>query len=101
MDKVYACWKVSNWCYLHHMTLLAAFVRLFIRIIFSADVPYSLTIGKGTKFPHCALGALFHPDSVIGENCCILHGVTLGGKKGINGLPIVGNNVFIGAHAII
>lgn len=101
MDKIYACWKVSNWFYRHHLKPLAALGRFVIRVVFSADVPYNLTIGKGTRFPHCALGALFHPASVIGENCKILHGVTLGGRGGHNGLPVIGNNVWIGAHAIV
>ena len=101
MDKIYTCWKVSNWCWRHHLKPLAAFGRFFIRVMFSADIPYNLTIGKGTKFPHCALGSLFHPASVIGENCVILHGVTDGGRSGHSGLPIIGNNVSIGAHAII
>lgn len=101
MDKVYACWKISNWFYRHHLPLCAACGRFIVRVVFSADVPYNLTIGQGTKFPHCALGSLFHPDSVIGENCVILHGVTLGGRAGHNGLPVIENNVWIGAHAIV
>ena len=101
MDKIYTCWRISNWFYKHKMTPIAAFGRFAIRVIFSADIPYNLTIGKGTKFPHCALGCLFHPESIIGENCKILHGVTLGGRGGHNGLPIIGNNVWIGTHAII
>ena len=101
MDKIYTSWKISNWFYTHHMKSIAAFGRLITRIIFSADIPYNLSIGKGTKFPHCALGSLFHPAVRIGENCVILHGVTIGGKAGRNGLPIIGNNVWIGTHAII
>ena len=101
MDKIYTCWKISNWFYRYHMKPVAALGRFVIRVIFSADVPYNLTIGEGTRFPHCALGSLFHPDAVIGKNCKILHGVTLGGRGGNNGLPIIGNNVWIGAHSII
>lgn len=101
MDKIFFCWKASNWFFRHHMKPIAALGRFLIRVIFSADIPYNLTIGKGTRFPHCALGSLFHPSSIIGENCIILHGVTIGGKEGRNGLPKVGNNVKIGAHSII
>lgn len=101
MDKIYSCWKISNWFYRHHLKPIAALGRFIIRVMFSADVPYNLTIGEGTKFPHCALGSLFHPASIIGKNCVILHGVTLGGRGGHNGLPVIGNNVWIGANAII
>lgn len=101
MDKIYTCWKISNWFYCNHMRPIAALGRFIIRVVFSADIPYNLTIGKGSKFPHCALGSLFHPDTIIGENCIILHGVTVGGREGHNGLPVIGNNVRIGAHAMI
>lgn len=101
MDKIYVCWKISNWLYRHRLRPLAACGRFIIRVIFSADVPYNLRISKGTKFPHCALGSLFHPSSIIGDNCVILHGVTVGGRGGYPGLPIIGNNVWIGTHAQI
>lgn len=60
-----------------------------------------MQIGKGTVFPHDALGCVFHPEVKIGENCKILHGVTMGGRAGHKGLPIVGDNVVIGTHAQI
>lgn len=101
MDIIYCSWKISNWFWRHHLTPLAFIGRGIIRVIFSADIPYKMEIGKGTKFPHCALGSLFHPETKIGENCKILHGVTCGGKGGNDKLPIIGNNVWIGTHAVI
>lgn len=86
---------------LHHLTIVAVFIRAFIRVLFSADIPYKLKIGKGTKMPHDALGSLFHPDVIIGNNCVILHGVTIGGRSGSKKLPIIKDNVWIGAHSII
>ncbi len=101
MDKIYLCWYIGNWFYRKKILLLAKLCRLIVRIIFSADIPYNLTIGKGSRFPHCALGSLFHPATIIGKKCCILHGVTCGGRAGHNGLPVIGDNVWIGAHAIL
>lgn len=72
-----------------------------VKVIFSADVPPQMHIGKGTVFPHDALGCVFHPDVRIGSNCKILHGVTMGGRAGHKGLPVVGDNVLIGTHAQI
>ena len=60
-----------------------------------------MQIGKGTVFPHDALGNVFHPEVKIGKNCKILHGVTMGGRAGHKGLPIIGDNVLIGVHAQI
>ena len=101
MDKIYFFYSLERWFYLHHLTIVAVFIRAFIRVLFSADIPYKLKIGKGTKMPHDALGSLFHPDVIIGNNCVILHGVTIGGRSGSKKLPIIKDNVWIGAHSII
>lgn len=101
MEKIYKFYSLERWFYQHKMKVLAIFVRALIRLIFSADIPYKLQIGKGTIFPHDALGCVFHPDVVIGENSVILHGVTMGGVGGKKGLPVVIDNVFVGAHAQI
>ncbi len=101
MDKIYFFYSIERWLYLHHLTVFAVLIRAFIRIIFSADVPYQLEIGEGTKMPHDALGSLFHPYAKIGRNCVIRQGVTVGGRSGHRQLPIIGDNVDIGAHALI
>ena len=101
MDKIYFFYSLERWFYLHHLTIVAVFIRAFIRVLFSADIPSKLKIGKGTKMPHDALGSLFHPDVIIGNNCVILHGVTIGGRSGSKKLPIIKDNVWIGAHSII
>lgn len=100
-DRIKMLHTISYWCYTHHLTLISILIRIFIRIIFSADVPYQLKIGKGTRFPHDALGSLFHQDCIIGENCTILHGVTIGGRAGHNGLPIIKDWCWIGTHSIL
>lgn len=90
---------MEHWLYNHHLNVIAQMLRGLVRIIFSADVPPQIQIGKGTVFPHDALGCVFHPDVKIGKNCKILHGVTMGGRAGHKGLPIIGDNVVIGTHA--
>lgn len=99
-DRIYRCWQLEHWFYKHHLRPMAIIVRAFIRLVFSCDIPYQVKIGKGTVFPHDALGMILHNDVQIGENCIILHGVTMGGNGG-DGVPKVGDNVTIGAHAIL
>lgn len=71
-----------------------------------ADIPLSCEIPESTIFPHDIYGCFFSINTRIGNNCTILHHVTLGSnleKKYSNtpswGSPIIGNNVFIGAGA--
>jgi serine O-acetyltransferase len=38
---------------------------------------------------------------VIGENCRIAHGVTIGGRSGHYEVPVIGNNVTVGVGAVV
>lgn len=59
-------------------------------------------IGGGFYISHFGI-IVISTDAVIGKNCNIAHGVTIGvtrrGKRA--GAPIIGNNVWIGANSII
>ncbi len=60
------------------------------------------TIGKGFFIGHFGT-IVVNPNAVIGENCNIAHGVTIGmthrGSRA--GVPTIGNEVWIGTAAII
>ena len=98
---IYKLYKLENVFYKIKLVPFAFLIRLFMRIVFLCDIPYKTKIGKGTCFPHYALGVLIHPNVIIGKNCKILHGVTIGGKSGNPNLPVIEDNVLIGAGAII
>ena len=103
MDKVYKWYKIGNWCYLHHLSPISILVKRVMRIFFACDIHYKTAIGEGTVFVHDGLGVVIHRKAVIGTNYKILHGVTIGGRggSGRTGLPIIGNNVLIGAHSMV
>lgn len=56
-------------------------------------------------FYHHGVGCVVHDDAVIGECCNIFSNVTIGNKwsqgKNASGPPHIGNNVMIGAGAVI
>lgn len=98
---VYKFYKLENFLYKIKLIPLAVLVRAFMRIIFSCDIPYKVQIGKDVSFPHMALGVVLHPNVKIGDNCKILQGVTIGGRSGYEDVPVIGNNVLVGANAVI
>lgn len=59
-------------------------------------------VGPGLYMPHFG-GIVVNPKAVIGANCYLSHNVLIGkvhaGKRA--GVPVVGDNVFIGAGAVI
>ena len=81
MDRISTIHGIEHWLYDHHLKIFSQMLRAGVRVIFSADIPPQMHIGKGTVFPHDALGCVFHPEVKIGENCKILHGVTMGGEQ--------------------
>lgn len=63
-------------------------------------------IGKGASFkgipilPHGIKGIIIHPSTIIGENCTIHQQVTIGTRHE-NDSAVIGNNVKIGANAVV
>lgn len=101
MDKVYLFYKIGNFFYKIKLTPISIVIRILMRLIFSCDISYKTKIGKGTIFPHMALGVTIHQDAIIGENCIIMQNVTIGGRSGKNKLPVLGNNVLVGANSVV
>lgn len=93
------------------MGVLAWPVRLLTSIayrplaaIFNCSVPFGATIGRRVRWQHGFSGIFIARDAVIGDDCVILHQVTIGSNIGTHGKrksPVIGNNVLIGAGAKI
>lgn len=69
---------------------------------FGFQIPYSTDIGKGLYLGH--LGTIvINYKTKIGSNVNIAQGVTIGiSNRGVNkGVPVIGNNVWIGANSVI
>lgn len=65
------------------------------------DLPLTCEIGEGLLFLH-PHSLVINSRTVIGKNCTILNGVTIGNAKtGKIGSPRIGDNVYIGPNAVI
>lgn len=73
-----------------------------IEITTGISIPASAKIGHSFYIGHFG-GIIFNQDTVIGNNCNISQGVTIGvsglGEK--RGVPVIGNDVYIAANAIV
>lgn len=72
----------------------------FWSAVTGADIPIcSSHLGRGLLLPH-PTGVVVHPEAVVGVNCCLFQGVTLGtGRR--PGVPRLGDGVEVGAGAKI
>ena len=76
-------------------------LKLVEKLLFPAcDIPFTVEIGEGAYFPHRAIGVVIHSNAVIGKNVKIQANVVIGGKGG-PGVPIIGDNVQIGAGSCV
>ncbi len=64
---------------------------------FGIRIPLSCSVGEGFLIEHWG-GIWVNPVAIIGRNCNIAHGVTLGwvGSGANKGAPQIGDNVFLG-----
>lgn len=84
---------------------IARIIELMNHLLCSCSVSIEAEIGKETFFYHRGIGCVVHPKAIIGEGCKIFQGVTIGSKwSGASCLGEalhIGNNVMIGAGAVI
>ncbi len=81
--------------------LLPALLRRAQNALCGTDIAPRARIGGGCVLPH-GLGLVVGSDTVLGEDCTVLHGVTLGEAR-FDGTacPQIGDRVTIGARASV
>lgn len=81
---------------------LATFFLKFYRLFFGLELGEGRNIGPGFYLGH-VWNITINPKAVIGSNCNIHKGVVIGqcnrGER--KGTPVIGNEVWIGANAVI
>jgi serine O-acetyltransferase len=81
---------------------LALYLQSLVSRFLQVDIHPAARIGRGIMIDH-ATGIVIGETAVIGDNCSLLHGVTLGGSGNETGdrHPKIGRGVMIGAGAKI
>lgn len=76
--------------------------KIIIEILTGISIPYSCQIGEGLLIGHFS-GIMIGSNVKIGKNVTLHQNITLGaaGRGERRGEPIIGNNVFIGAGAVV
>lgn len=94
-------YRIGNWLHRHHVPFSAVIFKALIRLIFNCAVDPRTQIGKGTFFAYGGIAVVVHKMAIIGNNVTISQSVTIGGRSGNRTLPVIGNDVYIGAGAMI
>jgi serine O-acetyltransferase len=81
--------------------ILAFFTQKIIEITTGICIPFSAEIGEGFYIGHFG-GIILNGKVKLGENCSIGTGVVIGTKGlGDEGIPVIGDDVYIGVGAKI
>lgn len=69
---------------------------LLFNTLIGIYLPRRAQIGGGLRIHHHGC-IIINPDTVMGKNCILRHGVTIGTKNGEHDVPTIGDNVEFGA----
>jgi len=91
----------ASWCWRHDMKWLGRFISHLARWFTAIEIHPGATIGRRVFIDH-GFGVVIGETAVVGDDCTIYQGVTLGGtslSKGAKRHPTLGRGVIIGAGA--
>ena len=103
-------YRIANYCYKKIRFFPFNFIAKMLMILWQKgieittgiSIPATVSIGHSFYIGHFG-GIILNANCVIGNNCNISQGVTIGvsglGEK--RGVPKLGNNVYIGANAVL
>jgi serine O-acetyltransferase len=73
---------------------------LFLTPFFGIHLPKKCEIGPGLMIYHFG-GIILNSYTKMGSNCTIRHNVTIGNRHEIDDVPVIGDDVNIGAGAVL
>mmetsp|Transcript_5134 Transcript_5134/g.6981 ORF Transcript_5134/g.6981 Transcript_5134/m.6981 type:complete len:456 (+) Transcript_5134:188-1555(+) len=94
--------RVSNYLWKNGRRVLAHYLQSQMSQVYQIDIHPNASLGRGIMLDH-GTGIVIGETAVVGDDCSILHHVTLGGsgKKNVDRHPKVGKGVLIGAGASV
>lgn len=94
--------RIAHWFWIHHMRFLGRLISQIARFFTLIEIHPGASLGHGILIDH-GCGVVIGETAVVGDNCTIYQGVTLGGVGTEKGKrhPTIGNHVMIGAGAKI
>lgn len=95
---IYRFGNIIHRCGFRKIGLVVSWVN---RLMFATWIPSSCSIGRNLSLGYWGLGVVIHSKTKIGNNCTIAQNVTIARKGEINDVPVIGDDVYIGAGACI
>ncbi|MDD4027439.1 MAG: serine acetyltransferase [Candidatus Shapirobacteria bacterium] len=94
-------YRFGNFFYKKGYIKIGKIISILNRFLFATWIPSSAEIGKNFKIGYGGLGVVIHSNTKIGNNCLIAQNVTIGKNFGDLLVPVIGNDVYIGAGSVV
>lgn len=91
--------RIGHFFYKNKIPILPRLFRFLVFLLYNSDIPASVKIGEGTLFGHSGIGVVIHQKAIIGKDCIIGQGITIGGRSKNPTVPVIGDKVYIAAGA--
>lgn len=104
-----ASYRLGNWLHTAKpnpvlripLKFISFLLTKFCLIFMEMDIDPQATIGGGLYIGHIG-GVHINPDAILGRNCNLTHRITIGASAmGRSGIPVVGDDVYIGTGAVL
>lgn len=93
--------ETSGVFWLPYLSCLA--LAKLLSLIFGCSVPFSCGIGRRVFFPHGLYGVFISGKACVGDDCTIMHQVTIGSnfspRRAVTLAPVLGARTFVGVGA--
>lgn len=93
--------RLASLLYRNRVPVIPRVLYALNRVIFAIALPPSVQVGRNVLFGYSGLGIVVHARCVIGNNVKIGQNVTIGGRSGHKAVPVIEDDVEIGAGACV
>ena len=94
-------YRIGHFFHKYGFVKVAKSISYLNRVLFGGWIPSSAEIGENFKCGYGGIGVVIHNDTKIGNNCVIAQNVSIGRKFRDEKVPVIGNDVYIGANSVV
>lgn len=91
--------RISHFLWRLRIPVLPRLMKLLIRVVFGCVLPPSARVGHGVLLSYQGLGTVIHKDAELQDGVIVMTGVTIGGRAGRKGAPVIEAGALIGTGA--
>ena len=93
-------YRVARWLWRGHVPLVGAILQRLAEVWTGISIPPETVIGPGLLIHHFG-GIVINGRAILGLDCTLHHGVTIGNRTPGGASPTLGDRVMVGVGAVV